>query len=272
MNLLRLFSLTLAVLGAVPAHGATVRVFAAASLREAFGDIGKRFEATHRGHRVEFHFAGSNVLRAQIEQGAAADVYASADTETMQGLRRAGAVGPPEAFAWNRLVVAARSDGPVKSLADLARPGVKVVLAGASVPAGRYAEAALRAMDGPGRLGAGYRQRVLANMASRETNVRAALAKVALGEADAAFVYATDVRMARGKVRAISLPAHYSPAAAYPIARVAGSRQERLADAFIRMVRSREGKGILAAHGFQTEAPATGNVRRRAKSPSGAGG
>jgi molybdate transport system substrate-binding protein len=147
-------ALALAGLASGPASAETVRVFAASSLTEAFGEIAAVFEAGHPGTRVELSFAGSQVLRTQIEQGAPADVFASADREHTDALVRKGLLGPTRVFARNAVVVVTPAGAArVSSLADLARPGTRVVLAGPSVPAGRYAAgpAASRA----GRPGAG---------------------------------------------------------------------------------------------------------------------
>lgn len=244
-------AMALAVMSASPVHAATLQVFAAASLREAFVEIGKRFEKDHPGERVAFNFAGSNVLRTQIEHGAAADVFASADELTMKRLRQDRAVEKPVTFAHNRLVLVAPPDSPVRDIPDLARRGVRLVLAGTEVPAGRYAEQALRLMDKSGAYGTDFRARVMANVVSRDTNVRAVLAKVTLAEADAGFVYATDAAAARGKIRRVPLPERFSPTGTYPVAVVSRSRQKPLAEAFIRMLQGAEGRAILAAHGFR---------------------
>jgi molybdate transport system substrate-binding protein len=227
----------------------TVRVFAAASLTEAFGEIAAAFEAGHRGTRVELSFAGSQVLRTQVEQGAAADVFASADREHAEALVRAGLLGPTRVFARNLIVaVVPAGEAKVRSLPDLGRPGTRVVLAGPAVPGGRYAAQALRRLDAEGGLGAGFGTRVLANVVSEETNVRAVLAKVVLGEADAGLVYATDASSARGRVRVIDLPVEV--VAEYPIGVLAGSRSPAAA-AFVDLVTGERGRAILRRHGFR---------------------
>jgi molybdate transport system substrate-binding protein len=232
-----------------PAAPGTVRVLAAASLTEAFGEIAAAFEADRPGTRVELSFAGSQMLRTQIEQGASADVFASADHEHADALVRAGLLGPVRVFARNRLVVVTPAEGArVLSLADLARPGTRVVLAGPSVPAGRYAVAALRRLDAEGGLGAGFGARVRANVVSEETSVRATLSKVALGEADAGFVYATDASSAPGKIRVLDLPVDV--VAEYPIGVLAGARSPAAA-AFVDLVLGERGQAILRRHGFR---------------------
>jgi molybdate transport system substrate-binding protein len=243
-------AVALAGLASGPASAETVRVFAASSLTEAFGEIAAVFEAGNPGTRVELSFAGSQVLRTQIEQGAPADVFASADREHADALAREGILGRTRVFARNALVVVAPAEGArVSSLADLARPGMRVVLAGPAVPAGRYAAEALRRLDAQAGLGAGFGARVRANVVSEETNVRAALSKVVLGEADAGFVYATDAASAAGKVRVLALPVDV--VAEYAIGVLSGTSLPSPAAAFVDLVLGERGQAILRRHGFR---------------------
>jgi molybdate transport system substrate-binding protein len=240
----------LALLAGAPAAAETVRVFAASSLTDAFREAAADFEAAHPGVRVELQLGGSQVLRVQVEQGAPADVFASADREHARALWTAGLVGEPRVFARNRLVVAVpRGPGKVRSLGDLARPGVRLVLAAPSVPAGRYATEALRRLDAWGGLGEGFAAGVRRNVVSEETNVRAVLAKVRLGEADAGFVYATDVRGAGEGTEALALPVDV--AVEYEIAVVRASREPGAAAAFVARVLGERGQAILRRHGFR---------------------
>ena len=233
-----------------PARAETLRVFAAASLTEAFGELAAEFERAHPGVRVEVSFAGSQVLRTQIEQGAPADVFAAADPVHTEALVQAGLLGPTRVFATNRLVVAVPAEGSrVGRLEDLALPGVHVVLAGPAVPAGRYAAQALSLLAATGRYGPGFEARVLANLASQETSVRAALARVALGEADAAFVYATDAAATRA-VRALEIPESCNVTAEYPIGVVARSPAAARAREFVELVRGEAGQAVLRRPGF----------------------
>jgi len=228
-----------------------LQVFAAASLTEAFQDIAAAFTIAQPGLRVEFEFGGSAQLRVQIEHGAPADVFAAADLETAEALQRSALAGEVHAFATNRLVIAVPSRATrVADAADLARAGVKLVLASPGVPAGRYAAAAIEALDRSGRFGSRFAERVRANVVSEESNVRLALQRVLLGEADAGLLYGTDVAAAGGRVRAIELPAGLAPPAHYGIAVVRGPAVHPSAAAFVAFVLSPRGRAILSRHGF----------------------
>lgn len=222
-----------------------ITVFAAASLTDAFGELATAFEAEHPGVTVRLSLAGSAALRTQILEGAPADVFASASPDEVAALAAAGLVREQRTLASNALVVATRADA-IGSFADLAAPGVRLVLAGEDVPAGRYARAALALADTDGTFGEDFARRVLANVRSNEANVRAALAKVELGEADAAIVYATDLAAA-GDVRAVPVPDRFQVAAEYRIALLSGSDA---AAAFVAFATSPEGAATLARHGF----------------------
>lgn len=230
----------------------TVTVFAAASLTEAFTAIGKLFERKHPGVTVKFNFAGSQALATQIEQGARTDVFASADQRWMKYAEdKKLLAGPPLLFARNRLVlVIPRSNpGGIERLEDLARPGLKVVLAGRQVPAGAYSREALARLNAAGGFPRHFDQLVLSNLVSEEENVRAVPAKVQLGEADAGIVYQTDVTSSmKSQLRIFDIPDPYNPIAEYPIATVAGGNS--LGSEFVALVLSAEGQAVLAARGF----------------------
>jgi molybdate transport system substrate-binding protein len=236
----------------VPITGSkTLIVFAAASLTNAFGEIGKLFEAAHPGVKVKFNFGGSQALRTQIEQGAAADVFASANTKEMDALEKGNFVstGSSQIFLANRLVVVLPKNNPGKlnELVDLARPGVKIVLAAKEVPVGDYALQALDKLDKS--LGNGYRDKVLANVVSYENDVKQVVAKVQLGEADAGIVYTSDT-IAAPDLRQIAIPTENNAAVNYPITTLLQSKNPELAQAFVDYVLSEEGQSILQRWGF----------------------
>ena len=237
------------VLGAaVPAragddHAEKLSVFAAASLTESFRAIGDAFEKADQGKTtVELNLAGSQALARQIVEGARADVFAAADEASMEGLRADHHLdGAPMIFARNVLAIAVPAGNPRKitGLADLAAPKLIVALCAPAVPAGRYAREAFRKAG------------VAVPESSQELDVRSALNKVELGEADAAVVYATDVRARTGHVDSVPIPDAQNVDARYPIAAVAGAPHPQAARRFIEYVRSPAGQRILADYSFR---------------------
>lgn len=230
----------------------TLTVFAAASLTEAFTEIGQAFEAAHPGVSVEFNFGGSQSLRTQLEQGAVANVFASANAKEMNAAIAAGwvASGTAQVFLTNRLVVIlpATNPGNVQTLADLARPGLKLVLAAEEVPAGAYARQMLGNLNAT--YGAEFQAQALANVVSNEENVRTVLAKVQLGEADAGVVYASDA-IAALELPTLAIPPAENVIAEYPIAVLSPlDPSSALARAFVAYVLSAEGQTILQTWGF----------------------
>jgi len=229
----------------------TLTVFAASSLTDAFQDMKPAFERAHPGVTVRFSFASSATLRTQIEQGAPADVFASADVETMQPLVKAKLVGTPAVFARNRvaLVIPKANPAGLKSAADLARPGVRIVAASENVPIWRYTAMVLdyitanRFKEYPDN----FARRVVQNIRSREPNVRSVLTKVEMGEADAGFVYQTD---AAASTRVATLPFTSTALAEYPIAAVRSARNRDDGKAFVRYVLSHDGQTFLRKRGF----------------------
>ncbi len=233
------------------AHAETVRVFAAASLTEAFQDIAALYREQNPGDEVEFNFAGSQVLRTQIEEGAPADVFASADRVHMDALKAMNLAGADAVFARNRLVVVTPRENPkVRRIGDLARPGMRVVLADTDVPVGRYTTQTLGKMNRTGLFGDDFQRRVMANVVSQETNVRAVLAKVSLDEVDAGVIYATDAQTASKKVQVVEIPDRMNVFAEYPIAVVAKSAAAAGGARFVALVLSESGQAILAKRGF----------------------
>lgn len=237
---------------AATASGA-LTVYAAASLTGAFQEMAKEFESANPGAKVEFNFAGSQDLRTQIEQGAHADVFASADMKNMDTLNTAKHINSaPQVFARNRLVVIVPKDNPagLKELKDLSRPGIKLVVADKAVPVGNYTLQMLDKLSADATYGAGFKNAVLNNVVSQENNVKAVLSKVSLGEADAGVVYSTDSQSAAGKVTNIDVPDAFNVIALCPIAVVKGAPNAYLANAWIAYVLSAQGQAILAKYGF----------------------
>lgn len=241
--------------GAPPAAAAgTLRVFAAASLTEAFTALGRAFEAAHPGVEVQFNFAGSQQLAAQITEGAPADLFASADERWMGKLGDAGLLATPaQLFARNRLVVILPAANPagLGRLQDLARPGLKLVLAADTVPVGRYSRRLLHKLAPLPGFGADFSARVLGNVVSEEENVKGVVAKVELGEADAGIVYRTDVTpAAAAKLRLLRIPDAFNVTADYPLAVLRDAAHPAEARAFLDFVLSPAGQQLLAERGF----------------------
>lgn len=230
-------------------------VFAAASLTDAFGEIGRLFESKHPGTTVIFNFAGSNQLAEQIGQGAPVDVFASANKTQMDVAIESTRIvtGSQQTFVRNRLVVVIPSDNPgeVATLQELANPELKLVLAAEAVPVGRFALEFLDKATADSAFTPDFKEMVLANVVSYEENVRAVLTKVTLGEADAGIVYVSDITTADANLVAqIEIPDRLNVIATYPIAPLADSPNADLAAEFINVVLSSEGQAILASYGF----------------------
>src|SRR5512138_4011042 len=229
----------------------TLNVFAAASLTDAFAEIGKNFETANPGVTVTFNFAGSQALRTQIEEGAPADVFASANQKEMDALIAGAFVAQdaPQVFLTNKLVIILPADNPagLEKPEDLAKPGMKLVLAAEEVPVGKYARQALDQMNG--QFGSDFKDKVLANVVSNEDNVKQVVAKVQLGEADAGIVYTSDA-VAAPELKTIEIPAGLNVIAKYPIASLAKSANVDLAQSFIDYVLSAAGQTVLAKWGF----------------------
>jgi molybdate transport system substrate-binding protein len=235
-------------------------VFAAASLAEAFSDLGDRFEAEHPGVIIVFNFAGSNQLAAQINQGAPADVFASANRPQMQVAIDGGRIvsGTQRTFVRNRLVVIYPKDNPagLATLQDLAKPGMKIVFAAKEVPVGQYSLDFLDKAAQDAGYGTTFKDGVLANVVSYEENVRAVLSKVALGEADAGIVYTSDMSAGNAEqVGRIDIPDTLNTIATYPIAVLSDSPHLESSQAFVDLVLSQEGQEVLEKYGFIKAAP-----------------
>lgn len=238
--------------GCAPAEPSrTLHVYAASSLAESFAAMEHAFEAAHPGTDVVLAFAGSQVLRLQIEQGAPADVFASADPAHMRALVDHGRVRDERIFAHNQLVLIVPSENParIESFHDLPRAS-RLVIGTENVPVGSYTRQALRRAEAAGE--GGFAASVLARVASEESNVRLVRAKVELGEADAAIVYRSDT-VAAGGVRTIEIPCALNVSADYSIGIVEGGVNPGLAEAWLAFVLSGEGRQFLARHGFAAE-------------------
>ena len=227
-------------------------VFAAASLTEPFTEMGTRLEATYPGLKILYNFGGSPTLRTQLEQGARADVFASADAAQMELARKSGVVqGDTPIFVKNRLVVIVPRENPgkVTLFRDLARPGLKLDLAAPKVPVGNYSRQALQ--KATAEYGAEFAEHVLKNVVSEEENVKQVVTKVQLGEADAGIVYVSDVTpKVSNAVHMIPIPDAYNQIATYPIALTQSVENRMAAEMFINFVLSPEGQAALKAHHF----------------------
>jgi molybdate transport system substrate-binding protein len=213
-----------------------IDVFAAASLTEAFKAL-----PTHDRFVWSYNFAGSPTLATQLENGAQADVFASADTANMDRLDKDGLLAEPSrVFAHNKLeiVVAAGNPKGIHGLADLARPGIVYMSAGPTVPAGKYATQIL-AMAG-----------VTVTAKSLETDVKSVVGKIELGEADAGIVYVTDVMAAGAKVQGVPIPDSANVVATYPVAVLKSARNRALAEGFVDGLLSAQGQAVLQRYGF----------------------
>jgi molybdate transport system substrate-binding protein len=229
--------------GGAADSGTSLTVFAAASLKTPFTALAEQFEAANPGTTVTLSFAGSSDLATQISQGAPADVFASADQNTMAKLGSEGLVeGSPTDFATNVLTIAVPPANPasIAAFADLARQGVKVVICASQVPCG----AATKALE--------QQTGTTLRPVSEESSVTDVLGKVVSGEADAGLVYATDVRTAGGKVEEVRFPESAQAVNTYPIAALRTSKNKDLAAAFVAAVTGPEGQRIFSGAGFGT--------------------
>ncbi|MGQ0602262.1 MAG: molybdate ABC transporter substrate-binding protein [Anaerolineales bacterium] len=238
----------------------TLTVFAAASLKDAFTELGERFEMSNAGVTVSFNFAGSQQLAQQLVEGAPADVFASANQKQMDSAIDGGRIakGATQPFVKNRLVVIVPADNPAQivALADLARPGLKLILAAREVPVGQYSLDFLEKTQADSTFAVGFKDAVLNNVVSYEENVRAVLSKVSLGEADAGIVYTSDVSGdGAEQIGRIEISDDLNTIAIYPIAPVGDSAHAETARAFVDFVLSSEGQATLKRYGFISITP-----------------
>jgi molybdate transport system substrate-binding protein len=234
----------------------TLTIFAASSLTEAFTELGKQFEAKNPGAKLVFNFAGSQQLVQQLAQGAPADVFASANQAQMDAAIQAGRISANQsnALVENSLVVifAQPNSGNIRQLRDLANSGLKLVLADKNVPVGKYALEFLDKASKNPDFGAGFKDAVLKNVVSYEENVRAVLTKISLGEADAGFVYTSDISQEESsQLGTLEIPAELNVKALYFIAPVQDSQHAPFARAFVDFVLAPESQDLLTRYGFQ---------------------
>ncbi|MEM6531694.1 MAG: molybdate ABC transporter substrate-binding protein [Myxococcota bacterium] len=249
MRIASVTALTLIAACASSSDERTLTVLAAASLTEALERIALDFEAASVAVRVRTSFAGSQMLATQIENGARADVFASANPEHIDRLRRKGLVHAQRIFAVNALAVVVPTGNPagIEVFDDLPKAR-RIVIAGSTVPLGRYTEQVLEQRNRTGQ--ASFRSAVMARVVSRENDVRATLQKVLLGEADAAVVYASDAHRVQHQVRVIEIPSSLNVRARYTVAVLRDSAAPDLAERFTAWLSSENAASRLAEHGF----------------------
>lgn len=227
-------------------------VFAAASLTEPFTEIGKRLELSHPGLKVVYNFGGSQALRTQLEQGARADVFVSADAVQMEQAKKSNVVqGESPIFVKNKLVAIVPKENKAKitTFCDLGKPGLKLDLANANVPVGNYSRQAFSKANAV--CGSDFEQRALKNLMSEEENVKQVVTKVQLGEVDAGIVYISDVNpKVSASISPVAIPDDANQIATYPIAVTKEVQNRAAAQAFIRFVLSAESQAILKAYSF----------------------
>jgi molybdate transport system substrate-binding protein len=237
-------------------QGGTLTVLAASSLIDAFGELANRFEEQNPGVKVRQSFESSSTLLAQIQQGAPADVFASAAQEEMDTALQDGLVaGEPEVFVKNREVVMVPKGNPanIRWFRDVAKPDVKLVLAGKDVPAADYALQILGKANKA--YGADFEKDVLSNVVSRESDVRASVNRVVVGDADATFGYASDYTPdIRDRVKVVPIPPDLNILATYPIATLDDAKSPELARKWVELVTSEEGQRVLRKWNFEPAA------------------
>jgi molybdate transport system substrate-binding protein len=237
-------------------QGGTLTILAASSLTDAFGELANTFEEQNEGVEVKQSLGASSDLLAQIQQGAPADVFASAAEEEMDTAEKDGLVsGTPRVFVKNREVIMVPRDNPanINSLEDMAKPNIKLVLAAKDVPAADYALEILGKANK--EYGADFEDDVLSNVVSREADVRASVNRVVVGDADATFGYASDYTPdIRNKVKVIPIPPDLNIIATYPIAALKDAEYPELAREWVNLVTSEEGQKVLEKWNFEPAA------------------
>jgi molybdate transport system substrate-binding protein len=241
----------LLLLSPVTAQSSDLTVFAASSLQESLREVANLYREEKPTVLVQLNFAGSQALATQIEQGAPADLFISANQYLIKRLQRQKLVSDVQPLLTNRLLIAARSDlqEQIISIADLARPGLLLAIGNPQVPIGYYTRKFFNRLAAAPEFGEDLRHRIEANVVSEENKVKAIIAKLQLGEVDAGIVYQTDLNSKTGRqLQATELPDRYVPVAVYPLAKVAGAAKE--ADGFYTFLLSDKALQTFARHGF----------------------
>jgi molybdate transport system substrate-binding protein len=253
-RILAFLALTALMLCAYAQEPEDLTVFCGAGLTGAFNEIGQIYENTS-DFGVNFNFDGVPALRAQIEQGAYADIVVSANLKHMDALKAEGYIdnNTIEIFAGNKVAVIVPNDNPanITNLTDLAKPGMKILIGTKDLPAGDYALQVLDKLAADSKYGPAYKDAVMANIVSEETTVNRIVSKVALGEADAGFAFISDVSPQMvGKVTRIVVPKEYNVVGKFPLGVLKQSRYPEEAQSFVDLVMSEEGQAILDKYGF----------------------
>ncbi len=256
MTLLRSLLLAILVLLACSAFagGAEISAFAASSLSGALQEIARSYETRQPAEKVALNFAGSQTLATQIEQGAPADMIISADWRIMERLQGRGLVDEPQPLLYNRLVLAARPGltPPLTRVADLARPGLLLAIGNRQVPIGSYTRQLFANLAADPDYGPALLRKIEKNVVSEESRVKAIVAKLLLGEADAGILYRSDLTPGKAsRLTAIPLPAKHNPLASYPVAKV--TQGSSRSDDFIAFLRSNTAREIFLRNGFLSE-------------------
>lgn len=236
--------------GSLPAKAVELSVFAASSLTEALTEVARSYEQQYSEDRVLLNFAGSQTLAMQIEQGAPADLFISANRTVMNRLQNSTLVSDVLPLLGNRLALAVRTDlrPPLKSITDLTRPDLLLVIGNPQVPIGRYTRQLFTALATDAAYGPELVTRIKQNIVSEESRVKAIVAKLLLGEVDAGFVYLSDITS--DKLSAVPLPEKLNPQAIYPLAKVQGGIVE--IDRFYSFLQTSAATDIFRRHGFLT--------------------
>lgn len=231
-----------------------VTVFAAASLKAAFSELGANYEANHTNIKLNFNFDGSTNLKTQLLNGATADVFASADYKNLNAVAGSHLIvnSTIQTFAKNRLVIIVPSSNTagVTSVSDITKSGVKIVIGDTNVPIGNYTRTFLKSITNSSTEFVDFQTKVLSNVVSQESSVSNIVTKVSLGEADLGIVYTTDAASAGSKVTQIPIADAYNVIAVYPIGELAATKHSTEANGFISYVMSPDGQALMAKYGF----------------------